>query len=141
MVNYYKTLGLSITATQDEIRKAYRKLAKQYHPDANPGNEKAEQLFKAVAEAYTVLSDEVKRNEYDRKFTEVPPVAKNKSGTKSRRQADMSGAEFFGSNMAFEKFFGFDPNSDESVVNKDESLKPMKTKDAFRTIFGDNMKF
>ena len=139
MTDYYKALGLSTTATQDEIKKAYRKLAKQYHPDANLGNEKAEQLFKAIAEAYEVLSDEVKRTEYDRKHSGISPAAK--SNTKSRQQTDISGAEFFGGNMAFEKFFGFDPKNNETTINKDENLKPMKTKDAFRAIFGDNVKF
>ena len=63
--DYYKVLGVSKTATADEIRKAYRKLAKQYHPDANPNNKAAEEKFKEISEAHEVLEDPEKRKKYD----------------------------------------------------------------------------
>ncbi|GLY36205.1 chaperone protein DnaJ [Amycolatopsis sp. NBRC 101858] len=63
--DFYRELGVSSDATADEIKKAYRKLAKENHPDANSGNAQAEQKFKAVSEAYGVLSDASKRKEYD----------------------------------------------------------------------------
>jgi curved DNA-binding protein len=64
--DYYKTLGLEKSASDDEIKKAYRKLALEYHPDRNPGDAKAEDKFKEINEAYQVLSDPDKRAHYDR---------------------------------------------------------------------------
>ncbi|PUZ20959.1 curved DNA-binding protein [Chitinophaga costaii] len=63
--DYYKILGIEKSATEDEIKKAYRKMAKKYHPDKNPGNKEAEEKFKEANEAYEVLSDAEKRKKYD----------------------------------------------------------------------------
>ena len=63
--DYYKILGVEKKATQDEIKKAYRKLAVKFHPDKNPGDKKSEEKFKEINEANDVLSDPEKRNKYD----------------------------------------------------------------------------
>ncbi|UCF37077.1 MAG: J domain-containing protein [Acidobacteriota bacterium] len=63
--DYYETLGVSRSASQEEIRKVYRKLARKYHPDVNPGDKAAEEKFKDIQEAYAVLSDPEKRSRYD----------------------------------------------------------------------------
>src|ERR1700742_979025 len=63
--DYYKALGVSKTAKPAEIKAAYRKLARKYHPDANKGDASAEERFKEISEAYSVLSDEKRRKEYD----------------------------------------------------------------------------
>ena len=63
--DYYEVLGIEKSASIDEIKRAYRKLAVKYHPDRNPGNKEAEEKFKEATEAYEVLSDDKKRPIYD----------------------------------------------------------------------------
>ena len=63
--DYYEVLGINRSADEKEIKRAYRKLAKKYHPDMNPGDKQAEQKFKEITEAYNVLSDQEKKKLYD----------------------------------------------------------------------------
>src|SRR5260370_42442932 len=63
--DYYKVLGITKEATNDDVKKAFRKLARKYHPDVNPGDKKAEDKFKEINEDYEVLSDPDKRRKYD----------------------------------------------------------------------------
>jgi DnaJ-class molecular chaperone len=84
--DHYETLGVKRNATEDEIKKAYRKLARQYHPDRNPGDKQAESRFKEVQAAYDVLSDKAKRGQYDR-FGEAGPHAGFQGGAGGSRDA------------------------------------------------------
>src|ERR1700676_3566664 len=70
--DYYELLGISRKATQKEVRQAYRKLARKYHPDLNPGDKSSEEKFKQVQEAYDVLSDTKKRQMYDQYGFDTP---------------------------------------------------------------------
>ncbi len=94
--DYYKTLGVSRTASDKEIKSAFRKLAKQYHPDANKNDPNAEARFKEINEAYEVLSDKEKRATYDRFGTvnpqEMPGVGNVRGGSPfgGAQQVDMS---------------------------------------------------
>ena len=63
--DFYKVLGVDKSVTAADLKKAYRRLARQFHPDSNPGDAKAEARFKEISEAYSVLSDEEQRREYD----------------------------------------------------------------------------
>src|SRR6478609_475986 len=63
--DYYEVLGVSKTASEDDIKKAYRNLARQFHPDRNPGDKQAEAKFKEIQDAYDVVSDKTKRAQYD----------------------------------------------------------------------------
>src|SRR6195256_6942992 len=64
--HYYTVLGVPRTASEKDIKTAYRKLARKHHPDVNPGDKRSEALFKEIGEAYSVLSDQEKRKKYDR---------------------------------------------------------------------------
>ncbi len=100
--DYYKVLGLTKSATADEIKRAYRKLAVKYHPDKNPGNKAAEEKFKKVSEAYEVLSDPKKRADYD----QFGPDMFNRAGGPGGGGYSYSGGGFRNPNDLFRDIFG-----------------------------------
>jgi len=104
--DYYEILGVSRSATPEEIKKAYRKVAIQFHPDKNPGNKEAEEKFKEAAEAYEVLSDADKRAQYDR-FGHSRPGQGGFSGhTMNMDDIFSQFGDIFGGHNPFESFFG-----------------------------------
>ncbi len=122
MADYYNTLGLSRSATADEIKKAYRKNALKYHPDKNPGDATAEQKFKEISEAYEVLSDDKKRQIYDQYGPDAlragmggGPGGGSAGGFSSMEEALRTFMGAFGGgggDSIFESMFGFESGGD-----------------------------
>ncbi len=105
--DYYEILGLSRSATQEEIKKAYRKTAIKFHPDKNPDNPEAEEKFKEAAEAYEVLSDQDKRQRYDRFGHDgVKNTGGFGGGGMSMDDIFSQFGDIFGGHNPFESFFG-----------------------------------
>src|SRR2546427_3648903 len=95
--DYYEVLGVGKDATAEQLKRAYRKLALQFHPDRNPNDPQSEARFKEVNEAYEVLSDQSKRQRYD---------SFGHAGTQGMPGFDFGGAGFGGINDIFDMFFG-----------------------------------
>lgn len=135
MTDFYQTLGVIRGATQDEIKKAYRKNALKYHPDKNPGDSKAEAKFKEISEAYEILSDEKKRQIYDQYGADAVRGAAGMgggaghAGFSSMEEAlrtfmgAFGGGGGGGSDNIFESLFGFDTEGSDSGVRQGTSKK------------------
>jgi molecular chaperone DnaJ len=109
--DYYEVLGINRSASKEEIKKAYRKMAMQHHPDRNPGDSSAEEKFKEAAEAYEVLSHDDKRNQYDRFGHEgVRGSAFGTEGFSSVNDIFSHFSDIFGGSSIFDDFFGTGQN-------------------------------
>ena len=91
--DYYKTLGIARDASSDDIQRAYRHLARKYHPDLNPDNKEAKEKFKTVQEAYEVLSDDQQRERYDRYGSAFDSMGSGPGRTQWRARANGPGFE------------------------------------------------
>lgn len=154
-MNYYEILGVDRNASSQELKRAYKKLAKKWHPDLNRDNLKvAEEKMKEINIAYSTLSDEVARLDYNKKL-DAETAQSNKSGRQSTGGAGQktsarttstsaSGVNFEDINKSFSSFFGFDPKThtvtDEDKLNtfaKDKRKKnPLDTGDLFEKFMG-----
>ena len=104
--DYYEILGVAQSATPEEIKKAYRKTAIKYHPDKNPDNPEAEDMFKEAAEAYEILSDSQKRDRYDRFGHQGVGGGGFGGGSMNMDDIFSQFGDIFGSGSPFESFFG-----------------------------------
>lgn len=104
--DYYEILGVEKTASKDEIKKAYRKVAMQYHPDRNPDNKEAEDKFKEAAEAYEILSDEQKRAKYDRYGHDGFRGGQDFHGFSNINDIFSHFSDVFSGGSIFDEFFG-----------------------------------
>ena len=126
--DYYKSLGLQRSASTDEVRKAYRKLAMQYHPDRNPNNKQAEEKFKEINEAYQVLSDKQKRARYD----QLGSAYSNwEQGSGGGRQGDFDWSQWFGGQPGASGGTRVDYGDLNDLFGGQEAFS-----DFFRSIFG-----
>lgn len=144
MKDYYKILGVSETSSKDEIKKAFRSLAKKYHPDRNGNDENAIKKFQEVNEAYEVLSNEDSKKSYDEKKTNFKNAHNKKNENSKNNKTDNDFSEKTRSkkesmedlNQYFANFFGFDPTSNN--INKDKLKKqdnPIDTSNMFESFF------
>lgn len=128
-MDYYRILEVSANALEAEIKAAYRRLSKKYHPDVNPGNKEAEKRFQEISEAYAVLGDCEKRKQYDAECQKKRKKAEKAERTGREKTGDPAGnpAEFDFRQMSsdFERFFGFHPDTGKV---KEETLQPNKKK-------------
>lgn len=126
-VDYYKILGVKSSASEQEIKKAYKKLAVKYHPDKNPGDKNAEDKFKEISEAYTVLSDKEKRKQYDlygQNWKQYEYAGRGSEGGYNRPSGGFE--DVFGSSGFsdfFESFFGSARSGAKGSSYKGEDLK------------------
>ncbi len=142
MKNYYTVLGVLQTASPEELKKAFRKLAIKYHPDRNKGDQAAEAKFKEINEAYGFLSDPEGKAAYDAKLNGTSRFGSPEAEARaSRPQPGATGAgtgiDLNDLERSFERFFGFNPQTKEPTqMNQKVGKNPMDTTAAFEKFFG-----
>lgn len=144
MKDYYKILGVTPQASAKEIKTAYRRLAKQYHPDVVRGNKEKEDFMREIGEAYSFLGDEEKRKKYDAQRQNAGVKAERGPGeTQKDGQQSGAGAGMPPDMSQFERFFGFQPGKGMGTYrHKDKNIQkpqgPMKPEEMFEFFLGRN---
>ena len=130
MKDYYKILGVSRDESLENIKKAYRRLARKYHPDVNPGDKKSEEKFKEINEAYNAI---ISGNASEPHKEEAKKSKKTQTPTQAKDDFDFNDVE-----KTFERFFGFNPKSNKvNIKTQKESKKnPLDSSDLFERYFG-----
>lgn len=139
MEDYYKILQVNRDASFEEIKKSFRRLAKEYHPDKNPNNPKVEDIFKKLNDAYMILGDSDKRSSYNRKLVKYEQENSSDVFQTNQNQTQKSKAsnfDFFQTNDVFTSFFGFDTDGKRQKKVYDDLVQPVKNKDLFDKFFG-----
>jgi DnaJ-class molecular chaperone len=132
MMNYYEILGVGRGISPEDLKKAYRKLARKYHPDVNPGNKEAEATFKKINEAYNTLSDPTLKAAYDSRLEgNINTTQKNISNCERDKPSfDPRNLE-----KEFASFFGFHPKTGEMSRRPENKSDPMDTTELFERYF------
>ena len=129
MTDYYKILGVSEDADVKEIKTKYRKLAMKYHPDRNPDDKKAEEMFKAISEAYEILGDENKRKEYDEKRKNKGNAGSQRFGEKKSSRAEQNSESAKRGAQEFFRNFSANPNDIKNMFESAFDVNNMSNSD------------
>ena len=137
-MNPYQVLGVSQTADEDTIKKAYRKAAKECHPDTHPGDKRAEERFKEIGEAYRILSDKQKREEYNARVAQKEQksaAGRNSAGT-CRNNTGGGTIDPGDIEKEFERFFSMGKQSEKKENRTQQKINPMDVTDLFERYMG-----
>ena len=137
-MNPYQVLGVSQTDDEDIIKKAYRKAAKECHPDTHQGDKRAEERFKEIGEAYRILSDKQKREEYNARAAQKEQksaAGRNNAGT-GRKNTGGGTIDPGDIEKEFERFFSMGKQSEKKENRTQQKINPMDVTDLFERYMG-----
>jgi curved DNA-binding protein len=131
-MDYYQILGVGRESSPEELKKAFRRLARKYHPDVNPGNKEAETTFKRINEAYNTLSDPRLKAAYDSRLGGNKDAPRETTSTAKRNHQPFDPRNL---DQEFASFFGFHPKTGETFSQAERKPNPMDTSKLFEHYF------